>query len=236
MLDTLRKPFFVVAIVLITLTVLLEIGSAGFVKAVCESSRCNQALDPPGFGIPYLALLDGLLLFTIALMGIALIAPARIHGRIQGLATFIVSLLVLIGSIVLIFVALQLLMLMISLLLAVPFGTIVYLATYGDFEVNPARITLSLLMTLKLAFAGFLVFAHQRFLENKGLVLIILTSLLATLIVTFLHGLAPRILVSITDDIAGIVVAILAAIWALVFFLGSIPSIIKALRVDKALS
>ncbi len=90
-------------------------------------------------------------------------------------------------------------------------------------------------MIFKLAFAILLVFAHQRFLQNKGLVLIILTSLLATIIVSFLHGLVPRFLVSITDDIAAIVVAILAAIWALFFLIGSIPSIIKVLRVDRAL-
>ena len=38
---------------------------------------------------------------------------------------------------------------------------------------------LSLLMTLKLVFAVCLVLAHQRFLQNKGLVLIIITSFVA---------------------------------------------------------
>jgi len=79
------------------------------------------------------------------------------------------------------------------------------------------------------------VFSHKRFLENKGLVLIILTSLLATVIISFLHGLVPSFLVSITDNIAAIITAILAAIWALFYLIGSIPAIIKVLRVDRAL-
>jgi hypothetical protein len=90
-------------------------------------------------------------------------------------------------------------------------------------------------MSLKLAFAGFLVFAHPRFVQNKGLLLIVLSSFLATIIIGFLHGMVPRMLASITDDIGAIVVGILAAIWALIYLIGSIPAVIKALRVDRAL-
>lgn len=142
----------------------------------------------------------------------------------------------LIGAIVIIMVAVGLLMLMVSLLMAVPFGTAIYFATYGTFDTGGARITLGMLMSLKLGFAACLLFAHQRFLQNKGLVLLILTSLLGNVIVSFLHGFVSGPLVSITDDIGAIIVAILAAIWALVFLLGSIPAIVKALRVDRALA
>jgi hypothetical protein len=110
------------------------------------------------------------------------------------------------------------------------------MAKYAAFAKTPAAVTLSLIMSLKLGFAVFLVLAHQRFLENKGLVLIILTSFLANIILSFLHGIVPRFLVSITDDIGAIIIALLAAIWALFYLIGSIPAIIKALRVDKALT
>jgi hypothetical protein len=169
-------------------------------------------------------------------MGASLVIPERVQGRIQGIVTLIVSLLTLIGAIAMLFLAITLLTLMVSLLLAVPFGTIVYLGTYGHFDRATAAGTLSLIMLLKLAFAGFLVFSHQRFLQNRGLVLIVLFSLLATVIVSFLHGFVPRFLVSITDDIAAIVVVILAAVWAIFFLFGSIPAVIKALRVDRALT
>jgi hypothetical protein len=70
---------------------------------------------------------------------------------------------------------------------------------------------------LKLAFAACLILAHQRFIQNKGLVLIILTSLAANIIVSFLNGLAPAPLVSITDGIAAIVVFVLVVLWAAFF-------------------
>lgn len=79
MLDTLRKPPFIIALVLIALTLLVEVGAVGW--------------PTPGYGIPYVALLDGLLLFTVGLMGIALVVPERVHGRVQGIATLVVSLL-----------------------------------------------------------------------------------------------------------------------------------------------
>ena len=91
-------------------------------------------------------------------------------------------------------------------------------------------------MGFKIGFVVLLVMAHQRFLENKGLVLIILTSFLATIILSFFHGIVPRFLVSITDDIGALIISILAAIWALYYLIGAIPAIIKALRVDKALT
>jgi hypothetical protein len=226
MLDTLRKPFFVAALVLVSLTVLVELGSAGL-----------ESLDlpTPGLGVNYLALLDGLLLFSMALMGVSLLLPERVHGRIQGAITFVFALLMLLASIALVFVALQLLTLMVALFMAFPFGTAIYSATFPPtFDVGAARTVIATLMSLKLAFAVVLLLAHQRFLQNKGLVLIILTSLLANVILSFLHGIVPRLLVSITDAIGAIVVGILAAVWALIFLIGSIPAIVKALRVDRA--
>jgi hypothetical protein len=235
MIDTLRKPFFIIALVLLVLAFLAELGSGLYINAAAPNAQSYDVANP-GLGIPYLAILDGLVLFTIALIGAPLIISDRVHGRIQGIITFIAALLTLVGSILMIFAALGLLLLMVSLLLSIPFGTIVYMAKYAVFDKTAAAITLSLIMSFKLGFAVCLVLAHQRFLENKGLVLIILTSFLATIILSFLHGIVPRFLVSITDDVGAIIIAILAAIWALFYLIGSIPAIIKALRVDKALT
>ena len=44
-------------------------------------------------------------------------------------------------------------------------------------------------MLLKIGFVAFLRSAHQRFLQNKGLMLIIIMTLMANLIVSFLHEL-----------------------------------------------
>ncbi len=231
MIDTLRKPFFIIALVLMILTVLAEVGSVFYFHAVAKEGGLDS---PPGLGISYLAILDGLVLFTILLIGAPLLITDRVHGRIQGIMTFIVALLTLLGAIAMIFSALALLLLMVSLLFAIPFGTIVYMAEYADFDKTAASVALSMVMTLKLGFAVFLVLAHQRFLENKGLILIILTSFLATIVLTFLHKIVPGFLVSITDDIGAIIIALLAAIWAIFYLIGSIPAIVKALRLDKA--
>ncbi len=229
MMDSLRKPLFIISVILLTLVVLIELGSGFLIDAEGTQAAKYADVPSPGFGIPYLAILDGLVLFTVGIITAPLIIPARIVGRIQGVITFIFSLLMLIGSIAMIMIAIGLLVLMVSLVMAVPFGTFIYLAKFADFDTGAAAATLSLIMSLKLGFAGFLVFSHQRFLQNKGLILIVLTSFIATIILSFLHGLVPGFLVSITDDIGAIVVAILAAIWALVYLIGSIPAIIKAL-------
>jgi hypothetical protein len=228
-MDKLRKPFFFIAVALMAIVVLMEVGSMAVLENVNEKAASLDA-PRPGYGIPYMALLDGLILYTVSLMGLSLLVPERIQGRLQGIATLILSLLLLLGCIVLIVFAFVFLMLMVTLFLSPPFGTIAYLAIFGDFDRQGASITLALIMTLKLVTAGCLVLAHQRFLQNKGLVLIILTSLLGTFIVGLLHGLVPGILVSITDAIAGIIAGILAAIWAIVFLIGSIISIVKAIH------
>lgn len=233
MFDELRKPFFIAAAVVITLAVLLELGSGFFVGAATDAKAQAEGLYTIS-GIFYLGVLDALVLYTILLVGAPLIITHRLHGRIQGIVTFVLSLLLLLGTIVMIFAALGLLLLMVSLLLAIPFGTIVYLGKYGRFDRAAAAATLSCAMALKLGFSVLMILAHQRFLENKGLVLIVLTSFLGTILLGFLHGLFPRFLVSITDDIGAIIISVLTLIWAFLYLVGAIPAIVKALRVDKS--
>jgi hypothetical protein len=91
-------------------------------------------------------------------------------------------------------------------------------------------VLLSLVMFLKVAFCVLLVLAQPRFLQNKGLVALVLTSLVATLVVSFLHGVVPGLLVSITDTVAAIVLAVLAIVWGIVLLIGSIPSVLKAIK------
>jgi hypothetical protein len=217
MLDTLRKPLFLVAMALMLFALLIELGS------VIVPDK------PPGYGIAYMAALDGLVFYSVLLMGLSLLIPEGIHGRVQGCATLLVSFFGCLGMIAMIFMALGLLILMVTLLISPIFGTIAYFAMFGHFPTTESRVVLASLMTLKLAFAVCLVFAHQRFLQNKGLVLIVLCSLLANIIISFLHGFVPGFLVSITDMIAALVVAIIAVIWAIVLLIGAVISVIKAI-------
>jgi hypothetical protein len=258
----LRVPVFLVAVVLMAIVVLIELGSLllphqapspdQVVTTLCQDkssdpdNKCgqpgridlrnqvanNQEAPRPGLGIPYMALVDGLLLFILGLMTASLVIPARVQGRLQGLVSLIVTLLLILAGVVMVFVALNLLILMVSLLLSVPFGTLVYLAIFGFFDRAGAQITLSLTMLLKAAFAICLVIAHQSFLTDKGLLLLVGASLISNLIVGFLHGLVPGFLVSITDAAAAIVVAIIGIILAILALVGSIVSIVKAIQPD----
>jgi hypothetical protein len=148
---------------------------------------------------------------------------------LQGCATLIISFFGCLGIIGAIIFAIVFLLLLVTLLLSPIFGTIAYLAVYGDFDRTGANITLSLIMLLKIGYCIFLVLAHQRFLQNKSLVLLTLTSLAANIIISFLHNLLPLILVSITDTLGAIVVAILALIWSIIFLIGSIIAIVKSI-------
>ena len=261
-MDRLRTPFLLLAILLSLFVVLLETGTAlpGVLRgkelplaafqlpaqlAKTEASltsdqqtvlaQLNKQERPAGLGVPDLALLDSIVLFTLGLMGVALLVPARLQGRVQGIATLIFSILLILLALGLIFFALASLFLMIALFLAFPFGTIIYLIIYGSFNRAGADAVLSILMLLKFGIALCLIFAQQRFFQGKGLILLLLTSLIATLIVTFLLGLVPGVLVSITDAIAALVVGIIAVIWAIILLIGSLISIIKILRLDRAL-
>lgn len=244
-LDKLRTPLFVLALVACALIVLVEVGSplimggdgAGsqfldqaLKVGIEEDLSTNGVEEPPGRGIPYLALVDIVLLYTIALMGASLLIPERVHGRVQGIVTVIASIVLLIVAFVFLIIAFVELLVMLTLFPAAPFGTIAYLAIWGFFPTDDSAVLLGLLLFLKIAVCVLLLLAHQRFLQNKGLVLLLLISLVCNVVISFLHGLVPVILVSIVDNIAAIVFAVVGIIWALILLVGSIPSVLKAIK------
>jgi hypothetical protein len=250
--EILRTPFFVVALVMALIIVLLELGSSSVLHfpgnatqntEVCAQTDCSQ-LDaeqqaqlanlagqpkPPGKAIPFMALLDGLMLFTCALMGASMLIGERLHGRIQGILSLLVSIAVVLGGIALLILAFVFLLLMLGLIGSF-FGIIVYVALYGFFNRSEASILLGILTTLKIGFLVCLLIANQRFLQNLRLMFLVLTSFLANLIISILHGFVPQLLVSITDAIAAIVIAILAIVWGFIFLIYSLPSIIRSIR------
>ncbi|MEP7104813.1 MAG: hypothetical protein ABI838_03085 [Chloroflexota bacterium] len=232
MVDRLRVPFLVAAIILMGLVVLVEIGSVLLTSG-------NPGLDtgqPPGFGILSMALLDGTLFLTVALIGLSLVIGRNLEGRLQGPTTLIFSIIVIIAGIILVFATLQLLLLMLALLLAVPFGTIAYLALFGSFDRGGAAVLLSLLMLLKIAFAVCMVLAQQRFLQAKGLVVLVILSLVVNIVVSFLQALPPGVLVSITDAIAAIVVGIVGIIVAIVLLVFAVIATLKSLALNRDLA
>ncbi|TDT41759.1 hypothetical protein DES49_1861 [Halospina denitrificans] len=219
----LNRPLFLLAVALLGLVLLAELGVA------VVSPFLGESTGAVGWGIPALALLDAQLVFTALLMGAPLVFPESVTGRIQGISTFVAAIILVIACVTTGLAAFGLLTLLIGLLLAPPIGPGIYAAMgYASFPTGTAATTLSLIMLTKLVSCGVLVMAHPRFLENKGLVLMIGTSLLGTIVVSFLHGFPPGFVVSVADLIATIVVVILAVIWAIfALVLGGI-SVIKA--------
>ena len=183
-----------------------------------------------GFAIPSMQYVDGCLLFTILLMGLALLIPKDIHAKIQGVITLVFGILLIIAAIVWIFIVLARLLVMVALLLSFPFGTIAYMFIYGSFPRASMNVILGLLFLLKISFGVLLLLAHQGFLKNIGLVVFLAASFVAGLVVSFLYGLVPGILVSITDAIAAIVVTIIGVILGLILAIGSIPSVVKVVK------
>lgn len=243
-MDRLRTPFFVIALAAMLLVVLLEVGAglliggtdvtAGLLAQAAELevelAGGGEVSESPGRAIKYLALVDVVVLYTVALMGAALVLPHRLHGKLQGGLTIIGAVVLILTALALLAVAIVELVTMVALFFAVPFGTIAYLVIWGFFPRGDAAVLLSVLMFLKFVFAGALVLAQQRFLQNKGLVLLVLTSLVCNVVAAFLHGMVPGILVSIVDDIGAIIFAVVAIIWAVVLLVGSIPAVVKAVR------
>ena len=211
------------------------IGFACFALAVITEAGLSFAFiardTPPGMGVPTLGMMDGLFLYVVLIAGLDLqLVRKEALARVYGIVTLIVAILVILGGIALIFVALAKLILMVTLLMAVPFGTAIYFGTWGDFDTDGAAAVLSVSMLLKLIFSVCLPVASPRFVRNIWLVLVTLTSFLGNMVISFLHGFVPGVLVSITDDVGAIVVAILAVIWALIFAIFAIRSIISALH------
>ncbi len=118
--QSLRTPVFLVAIVLLGMVLLAELGMAVAAPVIGRSTGAV------GWAIPCLALIDTQLVFTACLMAAPLIFPERVTGRMQGIATFIVALLLVIACFITAIAAFTLLSLLIGLLLAVPFGPVAY--------------------------------------------------------------------------------------------------------------
>jgi hypothetical protein len=259
-MDEMRKPFFIVALILLTLVVALEVGASVVIEpgavsatelqraladsdedldddeiddALEELATAAAAGDPPGLAIPALAIIDGMLLVSMLGLAAGLVVPHRSQGRVVAPSTLVVSVLLIIVGIVLILVTLTLLLIMVGLFLSSPFGTLAYLARWGSFPRGQAQVVLGLLWMLKLGFIGFALAASPRLVTQKGLVALVVTSVVLQLMVGFLHAVVPLPLVSITDAVAAIVVSVVGVIWALIIAAGSIVGTVRVLRVTR---
>jgi hypothetical protein len=247
----LHKPFLVLALVALALCLSGEIGGGVWlVKPSADATLSRSDIPPgvpfdekhvndarkasgssqlarPGVAIPYLAMLDALVLVTFGFIAASILLPERALAPVHAVSSLIVSLLVLFAAILAFFAALGLTLSMVGLFLSVPFGTAAYLAIWGSFPVGAAAATLGTLLFLKLAYGVCVLLAQPKFLENKGLVFLTGMSLLANVVVAFLHGFPPGILASIADGVGGIVVAAFAFICAIPVLVWAVIGIVR---------
>lgn len=206
---------------------------ASDVASLDQDSFAQEVADPPGLGIPYLALPLGLLLVILILMVLPLIIGHRAVALVNGIVSVVTGLVATISGIVMAVVAVVALTVMVGLLLAVPFGTLAYLAIFGFFDTGTSAVVLGLVMALLLTAAVFLVVADQRVLASKRLVFFLLLAALLTLVTTILHSIVPVILVSITDAVAAILTAVVGAVWGLAMLIGGVIALIKQLQLGR---
>jgi hypothetical protein len=260
MANEINRPFFLAALICWLLVVLVELGSSFLPVPDITFGQLTQTLarekEPdqdmpseserlemvrtrndkpprPGFAITSLISFDALAFMGFFWMGAGLVISRRLVGRLQGIISLIVSFLTIVFGILAFVLILGLLMVMVGLFLAAPFGTLVYLGIWGFFERGSASATLGILLFLKLATAVLLVLAQRDFIKNKGLLFLLGFSLLLNLLTSFLHNFPPGILVSITDALAALIILIVAIIWALLVLIGSIIATIKAIPPEK---
>ncbi len=257
MLDRLRRPFFLAALIAWLLVVLVEIGasflpvpdlSVAELRAAIlrdlpageeppsnaelqDMIRARQDKPPrPGYAITALVAFDGLVFLGLFWMGAGLVISRGVVGRVQGIVSLIVALVTIVAGIIAFFVLLALLLVMLGLFLAPPFGTIAYLAIWGFFSRGPAAATLGILLALKVGAAVLLVLAQQDFLKRKSLLVVLGLSLLLTVLIRFLHGFPPLVVVSITDVLAALIILVVSILWAVLVLIGAILATVKALR------
>lgn len=263
MLDSIRRPFFLAALVAWLLVVLVELGAGLFLpvpdRSLDELRQTIAASDParpppgdaelrsmvrargekpprPGYAITSLAAFDGLAFLGLFWMGASLVISRRLVGQVQGIVSLVAALVTIVVGVVAFVALLALLLVMVGLFLAAPFGTIAYLAIWGFFERGPAAATLGLILFLKMGAAVLLLLAQQDFIKNRALVVLLGVSLLLGVIVSFLHGLPPGILVSITDVVAALVVLLVAIVWAVFLLIGSLVATIKAILAARRIA
>lgn len=260
--DALRPPLLIAALVAALIGLLLSLGSAlvsgpppfaARVSQTLNDPTTNQLLeqhdidrddaeeslnqtrpdDPPGLAIPAMALVLGELLLVLGLTALPLLIGDRMTGTVNGVVSIIGGLLLLLAAIATALLSLGKLLLMVGLLVSAPFGTLAYLALFGSFNTGAAATFTGLVMASVVGCLVLLTFAQQRFLQSKGLVALIATAALLTLIIGLLHSIVPGFLVSITDALGALIVAIIAAVWALCVLIWGVVAAVRILQLGK---
>ncbi len=222
-----------------------SVSSDGYAMA-CEADGCTVATcsadcglepshldietdyDSAGLGIPADALMTLWLFIAVALILVGTLPKKGLIPVITGIVNVVAGIILLILSIVVIVGGIAKLLFMLGLLLAFPFGPLIYLALFGFFARPAAAATLFFALLGKAATGILLVIGNRTMLKVPSMVILILCTILCGIIVAFLHAIVPLFLVSVTDSLAAIIVGIIVLIWSIWFLIGGIVQLITA--------
>jgi hypothetical protein len=233
-LAVLRTPFFVLAVVTMTLVVAFELSTLAFLRTAVDGTAVVGEESAPGLGAVYLALLDGILLWTTLVFTIGYFPGKAVTSRVATIVGLILAFFAILGALLMIILAFTALMGMVGLLLAAPFGTLAYLAAFGHFPKGEAVAALSFIILLKLLFLVFLALTDLGYLKAKGLMILLGISILMTWLTSFLIAFPPRFLSTITDTAGALITSVIAFVWLIVIFIFAIVGLFKVLFVRSA--
>jgi hypothetical protein len=225
-MSRLRAPFLFIGLFLFLVVVLMDVGGSPAILAIVGES----GQTPPGLGMRALVLLDVLLFSQVIFLGADALGIGRVARWLNGPGNLILCIVVIFGGIALALAALGLVILMISVLMALPFGPLIYAAIWGSFARGTAMGLLSSTLTLRLIAGVLLVVYDQSVLGKKRLLLLFFTCLVGDLVVSFLLGLVPGLLCSITDAVGAIIGGILGIIWAIILLIPAISGTLRLIR------
>ncbi|KQZ07219.1 hypothetical protein ASD19_12245 [Microbacterium sp. Root53] len=207
---------------------------AGDVAAIAEDGAFGaEAEDPPGLGIPFLALPLALTLLMVGIMALPLLIGHRAGALVNGIASLVGGLGAAVAGVLLALLAFAALTTMVALFLAAPFGTLAYLAVFGFFDVGASAAILGAALVLQLAAVAFLIVAQPRMLGSKRMVFFLLLVLLLTLLTMVLHSVVPGIVVSIADALAALITAVVGAVWGFLVLIGGVVAVLKQLSLGR---
>jgi hypothetical protein len=192
--------------------------------------------QPSPLALPSQALIDGLLLVSVAGLALPRLLPrarsapaatSRAGAVNQGarLVSFLLSLAILLVSIAVAVASIARLRYLVALYLSPPLGTLSYLLLYGSFRRGAGLLALTGLMVLKVG-ACLLVWRAFPRAAKRGVGGLAITSVGATVATTICYALAPTSLGTIVDALAAGVVALVALLWAGVIVSGSVRRLV----------
>lgn len=223
---SIRWPFAFLALMTLLAAFALEIGSNWLLLTGTQAGASSAVQSQ--LGIPSLALIDASFLWTVVLMVLNIALNRALVGKIQGVLSFVISVLIIFAGIKTLISSFVLLLVMIALLSSF-FGWAVYVAVFAFFNTGSAAIVLGAITFFKLATVVLLVLAQQDFLKTTRFLVLVAISLVCDLLLVFLQGLPPGFLVSVTDAIGAIIISIVAIIYAIVQLVFAIVAIVRAI-------